>query len=132
MNPNARDLWKGPRWGLALLLALLGMLGPFSIDAYLPAFAGIGQALDATPVQMQQTLSAYLFGFAFMSLFHGAISDSVGRRPVVLWGLAAFTLASMGCALNLRSRRTAYSRRLVWQRDHGNRERDQRGAVHSV
>lgn len=100
MNPNARDLWKGPRWGLALLLALLGMLGPFSIDAYLPAFAGIGQALDATPVQMQQTLSAYLFGFAFMSLFHGAISDSVGRRPVVLWGLAAFTLASMGCALS--------------------------------
>ena len=35
-----------------------------------------------------------------MSLFHGAISDSVGRRPVVLWGLAAFTLASLGCALS--------------------------------
>jgi len=35
-----------------------------------------------------------------MSLFHGALSDSVGRRPVVLWGLAAFTLASMGCALS--------------------------------
>ena len=52
------------------------------------------------PVQMQQTLSAYLFGFAFMSLFHGAISDSFGRRPVVLWGLAAFTLASVGCALS--------------------------------
>jgi DHA1 family bicyclomycin/chloramphenicol resistance-like MFS transporter len=30
-----------------------------------------------------------------MSLFHGALSDSVGRRPVVLWGLAAFTLASL-------------------------------------
>jgi DHA1 family bicyclomycin/chloramphenicol resistance-like MFS transporter len=49
---------------------------------------------------MQQSLSAYLFGFAFMSLFHGALSDSVGRRPVVLWGLAAFALASMGCALS--------------------------------
>lgn len=76
------------------------MLGPFSIDTYLPAFSGIAQSLGATPVQMQQTLSAYLFGFAFMSLFHGAISDSLGRRPVVLWGLAAFTLASMGCALS--------------------------------
>jgi len=76
------------------------MLGPFSIDTYIPAFAGIAQSLEATPVQMQQTLSAYLFGFAFMSLFHGAISDSVGRRPVVLWGLAAFALASMGCALS--------------------------------
>jgi len=49
---------------------------------------------------MQQTLSAYLFGFAFMALFHGAISDSFGRRPVVLWGLAVFTAASVGCALS--------------------------------
>lgn len=100
MNPNAQQLWRAPRWALAVLLALLGMLGPFSIDTYLPAFSGIAQSLGATPVQMQQTLSAYLFGFAFMSLFHGAVSDSVGRRPVVLWGLAAFTLASVGCALS--------------------------------
>ncbi len=100
MNPDAHKLWRAPQWAFAILLALLGMLGPFSIDTYLPAFAGIAQSLDATPVQMQQTLSAYLFGFAFMSLFHGAISDSFGRRPVVLWGLAAFTLASVGCALS--------------------------------
>ncbi|AGX87968.1 multidrug effflux MFS transporter [Candidatus Symbiobacter mobilis] len=99
MNPDAHLLWRAPPWALAVLLAMLAMLGPFSIDTYLPAFAGIAQSLHATPVQMQQTLSAYLFGFAFMSLFHGAISDSVGRRPVVLWGLAAFTLASLGCTL---------------------------------
>ena len=49
---------------------------------------------------MQQTLSAYLFGFAFMNLFHGALADSFGRRPVVLWGIAVFTLASAGCALS--------------------------------
>jgi DHA1 family bicyclomycin/chloramphenicol resistance-like MFS transporter len=100
MNPNAHTLWTAPRWTFSILLALLGMLGPFSIDTYLPAFSGIAQSLNATPLQMQQTLSAYLFGFAFMSLFHGAVSDSFGRRPVVLWGLAAFTLASMGCALS--------------------------------
>jgi len=100
LNPDAQQLWRGPRWALAVLLAVLAMLGPFSIDTYIPAFAGIAQSLGATPVQMQQTLSAYLFGFAFMSLFHGAISDSVGRRPVVLWGLAAFALASLGCALS--------------------------------
>jgi DHA1 family bicyclomycin/chloramphenicol resistance-like MFS transporter len=99
MNPDADRLWRAPRWALAVLLAVLGMLGPFSIDTYLPAFAGIAKALDATPVQMQQTLSAYLFGFAFMNLFHGALSDSFGRRPVVLWGIAAFTIASAGCAL---------------------------------
>jgi DHA1 family bicyclomycin/chloramphenicol resistance-like MFS transporter len=49
---------------------------------------------------MQQTLSGYLFGFAVMNLFHGALSDSFGRRPVVLWGLALFTVASAGCALS--------------------------------
>ena len=100
MNPDALTLWRAPRWGLAVLLACLGMLGPFSIDTYLPAFTGIASAIGATPVQMQQTLSAYLFGFALMNLFHGALSDSFGRRPVVLWGLAVFTLASIGCALS--------------------------------
>ena len=93
-------LWTGPKWALAVLLAVLGMLGPFSIDTYLPAFAGIATALGATPVEMQQTLSAYLFGFAFMNLFHGALADSFGRRPGVLWGIALFTIASAGCALS--------------------------------
>ena len=100
MNPQANMLWTGPKWALAVLLAVLGMLGPFSIDTYLPAFAGIATALAATPVEMQQTLSAYLFGFAFMNLFHGALADSFGRRPVVLWGIALFTIASAGCALS--------------------------------
>ena len=100
MNPDAHILWRAPRWALAVLLACLGMLGPFSIDTYLPAFTGIARSLGATPVQMQQTLSAYLFGFAIMNLFHGALSDSLGRRPVVLWGVAIFTLASAGCALS--------------------------------
>ncbi len=100
MNPQANMLWTGPKWALAVLLAVLGMLGPFSIDTYLPAFAGIATALGATPIEMQQTLSAYLFGFAFMNLFHGALADSFGRRPVVLWGIALFTIASAGCALS--------------------------------
>jgi DHA1 family bicyclomycin/chloramphenicol resistance-like MFS transporter len=99
MNPDAHLLWRGPRWKLAVLLACMGMIGPFSIDTYLPAFDGIARSLQATPLQMQQTLSAYLFGFAILNLFHGALSDSLGRRPVILWGIAVFTLASVGCAL---------------------------------
>ena len=99
MNPDSPSLWRGPRWTLALMLAGLGMLGPFSIDTYLPAFEGIARTLSATPLQMQQTLSAYLFGFAAMNLFHGALADSFGRRPVVIVGLALFTIASVGCAL---------------------------------
>jgi len=100
MNPDAHLLWRGPRWTLAVMLACLSMLGPFSIDTYLPAFSSIAHTIGASPVQMQQTLSSYLFGFALMNLFHGALSDSFGRRPVVLWGIAVFTLASVGCALS--------------------------------
>ena len=99
MHPQAEQLWRGPRWGLALLLAALSVLGPFSIDTYLPAFPQIGADVGATPALMQQTLAAYLFGFALMNLFHGALSDSVGRRPVVLAAMAVFSAASVGCAL---------------------------------
>lgn len=98
-SPAATPVWGAPRSLIALVLALIAMIGPFSIDTYIPAFAGMAKALQATPVQMQQTLSAYLFGFAFMNLFHGALSDSFGRRPVILIGLSVFTFASAGCAL---------------------------------
>ncbi len=87
------------RWSFAALLAALSTLGPFSIDAYLPAFAGIQQSLDATPLQIQQTLSGYLFAFGLMFLFHGALSDSFGRRPVILVALVAYTIASTAAAL---------------------------------
>src|SRR5437763_1411379 len=50
MNPDARTIWQAPSWALAILLACLGMLGPFSIDTYLPAFTGIAKALGASPV----------------------------------------------------------------------------------
>ncbi|THT98757.1 multidrug effflux MFS transporter [Lampropedia puyangensis] len=86
-------------WAFPALLAALSVLGPFSIDTYLPAFSGIAGSLSASPVQMQQTLSAYLLAYAFMNLFHGALADCFGRRPIVLWGLATFALASLGCAL---------------------------------
>ena len=100
MQNNLSTFWRGPRWPLALLLAFLGMLVTFSLATFIPAFSGIAKALGATPIEMQQTLSAYLFGFAFMNLFHGALADSFGRRPVILWGLVMFTLASAGCALS--------------------------------
>jgi DHA1 family bicyclomycin/chloramphenicol resistance-like MFS transporter len=96
---KAATAWPGRRWTLALLLACLGMIGPFAIDAYLPAFGAIASGIGATPVGLQQTLSVYLAAFAVMNLFHGALADSFGRRPIVLGGLAVFTLASVGCAL---------------------------------
>lgn len=80
-----------------MLLAALSALGPFSIDTYLPSFHEIGEKLQATPLQVQQTLSVYLLAFAMMTLWHGAISDRFGRRRVILAALGLFGLASVGC-----------------------------------
>lgn len=84
---------------MILLLAALSTIGPFSIDTFLPALPALQAALGATSLQAQQALSAYLAGFAVMSLWHGAISDAVGRRPVVLVSLAIYALAALACTL---------------------------------
>jgi len=86
-------------WSLAALIAALSMVGPFSIDMYLPALPSIGTALAAPPIAVQQTLSVYLFAYALMMLWHGALSDALGRRPIVLGGLAVFAVATLGCAI---------------------------------
>jgi DHA1 family bicyclomycin/chloramphenicol resistance-like MFS transporter len=83
---------------LATLLAALAMLGPFSIDTYLPAFPAIQSSLSASPIEVQQTLTAYMLSFAAMTLWHGALSDAFGRRNVILVALAVFAVASFGCA----------------------------------
>src|SRR5688572_18521091 len=97
--PDPRHATRRFRWTFAALLAALATLGPFSIDAYLPAFSGMQASLQATPLEIQQTLSGYLFAFAVMFLFHGALSDSFGRRPVILVALVVYTLASLWCAV---------------------------------
>ena len=84
---------------LALLLAALGALGPFSIDTYLPAFHEIGASLKANPEQVQLTLTAYMGTFALMSLWHGALSGAFGRRKIILIFTALYGVASLACAL---------------------------------
>ena len=86
-------------WAFAALLASLAMLGPFAVDMYLPAFPAIGREFGASQVALQQTLSVYMFAYAFMMLWHGALSDALGRRPIVLAGLAVFGLGTLGCAI---------------------------------
>jgi DHA1 family bicyclomycin/chloramphenicol resistance-like MFS transporter len=86
------------RW-LPFLIAGLATLGPFTIDTYLPSFPAIGADLNASEVMVQQTLTAYLIPFSFMMLFHGALSDAFGRKPVILVGVGGYVIASLGCAL---------------------------------
>jgi DHA1 family bicyclomycin/chloramphenicol resistance-like MFS transporter len=88
--------------GLALLLSLISAIGPFATDAYLPSFPEIGRAFGVGPVLVQQSLTAYMVPFAAMTLWHGAISDALGRRRVMLASIALFALASIGCMLSWR------------------------------
>ncbi len=82
-----------------LILAGLSMLGPFSIDTPFPAFAEMASDFDVTSDEMQLVVSAYLIAFGLMSPFHGPLSDAIGRRKVILAGVAIYVVASIGCAL---------------------------------
>ncbi len=84
---------------LAFVLGALAMFGPFSIDTVFPAFTAMKAALGTGDAGIQQSISVYLVAYAAMSLFHGPISDAVGRRRVILVGTVVFTAASIGCAL---------------------------------
>ena len=72
------------------------MVGALAIDTYLPSIPEIGREFQVGSLAVQQTLSVFLFTFAFMMLFYGTLSDSFGRRPVILVALAVYTLASLG------------------------------------
>ncbi len=74
------------------------MIGPFATDTYLPSFQAISQTFAVSPVMVQQTLSVYIASFAVMTLFYGTLSDSFGRRPVILVALSVFAMASVGAA----------------------------------
>src|ERR1700721_1846492 len=85
--------------GLTLLLSLLTGLGPMTMDMYLPSLPAIGQALDASPVQVQLTISSYLIGFAVGQIIYGPVSDRIGRRPVILAALVLYGVATIVCAV---------------------------------
>src|SRR5580693_6141141 len=86
--------------GLAVLLAALATVSPFSVDTFFPSFPAIEAQFGLSVWQMQQTLTAYLVPFAIMSLVLGPLSDALGRRPIVLAGLAVYSAASIGCSVS--------------------------------
>ncbi|MDR1853640.1 MAG: multidrug effflux MFS transporter [Azoarcus sp.] len=85
------------RW-LPLALAALSAIGPFSIDTYLPAFPAMQADLHTSDALIQQTLTVYMVAFAVMVLWHGALSDRYGRRPVLIVTSVLYALASAVCA----------------------------------
>jgi len=86
------------------------MIGPFSIDTYLPSFPAIAQGLSVGLPALAQTLSIYLIAFAAATLLWGPLSDRFGRRPTLLVSLTLFIVASIGCALA-----ESYSMLMLWR-----------------
>lgn len=80
-----------------LILASLTALAPFAIDTYLPAFEVMEDDLVTNSNFIQQTLTFYLVPYTIMTIFHGAISDSIGRIKTIKYGMSLFILGSIGC-----------------------------------
>ncbi|WP_394892834.1 multidrug effflux MFS transporter [Mesorhizobium sp. AaZ16] len=83
----------------AVILGLLSAIGPFAIDMYLPALPTIGQDLGAGTVAVQMSLLVFFLSMGFGQIVVGPISDMVGRKAPLYFGLALFVAGSIGSAL---------------------------------
>jgi DHA1 family bicyclomycin/chloramphenicol resistance-like MFS transporter len=84
---------------LTLIVALLTMIGPFTIDTYLPSFPDIEAEFAVSRALLSQSLAFYLAAFAISTLVWGPLSDRLGRRVVIVSTLLLYLFASLGCAL---------------------------------
>ena len=83
----------------ALVLGLLSAIGPFAIDMYLPALPSIGQSLDASVGAVQASLMAFFISLGIGQIIYGPVSDMIGRKAPLYFGLLLFAAGSIGCAL---------------------------------
>jgi len=84
--------------GLIVLVALISMIGPFTVDTYLPSFPAIEADFGISRALLSQSLAFYLAAFAISTLFWGPLSDRLGRKRVIVGTLLLYVLASLGCA----------------------------------
>jgi len=82
----------------AIVLGLLAAVGPFAIDMYLPALPTIAADLHASTAATQMTLMSFFVAFGICQVVYGPLSDMIGRKPPLYFGLALFTIGSVGCA----------------------------------
>lgn len=90
---------EAPGWGLLLMLGSLIAFAPLSIDMYLPGLPDIAREFGVAPGVAQYTLAAYFVGMAAGQLLYGPLADRFGRKPPLYFGLALYTVASLGCLI---------------------------------
>ncbi len=86
-------------FGFTLLLGFLAAVPYSGIDINLPALAATGATLGVSPSEVGLTMSAFMLSLAVAPLIYGPISDCFGRRPVVVFGVAVFVVASLACSV---------------------------------
>jgi MFS transporter, DHA1 family, multidrug resistance protein len=86
-------------FGAAIILGLLSAIGPFAIDMYLPALPSIQQSLHTDVDTAQMSLMAFFISLGVGQLIYGPVSDMLGRKKPIYFGLVVFALGSIGCAL---------------------------------
>lgn len=82
------------------ILTFMASLGPFGDTEYTPSLPSIASFLEISYGQAQLTMTVYLFGFGFSQIFYGPLSDRLGRRPVVLFGISTFLVGSLLCSFS--------------------------------
>ncbi len=83
----------------AIMLGLLTAIGPFAIDMYLPAMPTIAASLQTSTAAAQMTLTAFFIAFGTCQIIFGPLSDMIGRKPPLYFGLTIFVFGSIGCTL---------------------------------
>jgi len=99
MPNRGLNLSKTGTGHLTVIAALLSMIGPFSINTYLPSFPDIEMEFEISRAMLSQSLAVYLVAFAFSTLIWGPIADRYGRRKVILASMILYTMGSIGCAV---------------------------------
>jgi len=97
--PARTPLTEKAPFALVLLLGSLTALGPLAIDMYLPSLPAIAKGLHATPGEVGATLAAFFAGLGIGQLVCGPLSDRVGRRTPLIFGVALFLVGAVLCAL---------------------------------
>jgi DHA1 family bicyclomycin/chloramphenicol resistance-like MFS transporter len=88
VDPRGVRLW---------VLALITLSGTLAMHMFVPALAQAARDLAVSPTAIQSTISLYILGLAVGQLVYGPISDHLGRRPALLFGLSLFTVAGIAC-----------------------------------
>src|SRR5271170_5476362 len=96
--PAHTPLTEKAPFPLVLLLGSLTALGPLAIDMYLPSLPAIAKSLHATPGEVGVTLAAFFAGLGIGQLVCGPLSDRIGRRTPLVFGVALFLIGALLCA----------------------------------